>query len=275
MATNIPPDPNMIPLHGQERLQSMRTGGAGGQPFFTSDLSVNEFLLVRESGFDPLGMVVGSSIYHIGIQLGNWAQNMELDVLTQAMYQARELAMSRMEAEATALGADGVIGVRLQATQREWGQHLAEFVAIGTAVRSHNGGQYRNMHNVPFTSDLSGQDFWTLLRTGYRPVGLVMGNCVYHIAHQSMGQWFNKVGQNVEMTNFTQGLYDARELAMERMQSEALSLGAQGIVATQIVEGDYGWASHVMEFFAVGTAVVPMATEQPVPQPAVTLLLNE
>ena len=41
----------------------------------------------------------------------------------------------------------------------------------------------------PFTSDLSGQDFWTLLRTGHRPVGMVMGSCVYHVAHQDRSAW--------------------------------------------------------------------------------------
>ena len=45
---------------------------------FTSDLSVNEFLLVREAGFRPLGLVLGSSIYHVGFQMGKWSQNQEL-----------------------------------------------------------------------------------------------------------------------------------------------------------------------------------------------------
>ena len=46
---------------------------------------------------------------------------------------------------------------------------------------------WRNNKRQPFTSDLSGQDFWTLIRAGYAPLGLVMGSCVYHIAHQRMG----------------------------------------------------------------------------------------
>src|SRR5436309_810178 len=87
-----------------------------------------------------------------------------------------------------------------------------------------------------FTSDLSGQDFWMLLKSGYRPVSLVMGNCVYHVAHQSLGSWFQTVGTNCEMPNFTQALYDARELAMERMQYEAQLDGAQGVVGTEIYE---------------------------------------
>src|SRR5205823_3905525 len=66
--------------HGRERLEQMRGGG-----FFTSDLSVNEFLLVKQAGFDPLGLVIGSSIYHIGYQQSSWKQSMEMDVLSQAM----------------------------------------------------------------------------------------------------------------------------------------------------------------------------------------------
>ncbi|MDE3133661.1 MAG: heavy metal-binding domain-containing protein, partial [Acidobacteriota bacterium] len=94
--------------------------------FFTSDLSVNEFLLVKESGFEPLGLVLGSSIYHIGYQQANWNRNMEMQVLTQAMYHARELAMTRMEEEADQLGADGIVGVRLTIGRYDWGADLAE-----------------------------------------------------------------------------------------------------------------------------------------------------
>src|SRR5207302_7599478 len=165
-------------------------GGAGKRGLFTSDLSVNEFLLVREAGFDPVGLVMGSSIYHIGFQVSGFYQSQEMEVLTQAMYHARELAMTRMEEEADLLGADGIVGVRLEVNRYEWGEHMAEFMAIGTAIKHREGDLHRAPNGRPFTSDLSGQDFWTLLSAGYRPVGLVMGNCVYHVAHQGLGSWF-------------------------------------------------------------------------------------
>ena len=275
MSRQIPPQQDSdLPIHARERLNIMR-GDATHKALFTSDLSVNEFLLVREAGFDPVGLVVGSSIYHIGYQMAAWSQNQEMNVLTQAMYHARELAMTRMEEEANALSADGIVGVRLEVTRHEWGESLAEFVAIGTAIRARSGQSYRNVRGLPFTSDLSGQDFWTLLRTGYRPVGMVMGNCVYHVARQGMGQWLKQVGQNVEMTNYTQALYDARELAMERMQAEAISLGAQGVVGAQIHEHNHGWGSHIIEFFAVGTAVISISDTHEVPAPSLSLLLND
>ncbi len=267
------PSPSDLPEDALRRLREMR-GGEGRRSLFTSDLSISEFLLVKEAGFDPVGLVVGSSIYHIGVQIANYRQNQELQVLSQAMYQARELAMSRMEEEADALDADGIVGVRLDINRYEWGQSLAEFMAVGTAVRSQQG-RMRTPHNKPFTSDLSGQDFWTLLQAGYAPLGLVMGSCVYHVAHQGLGQWLRSAGQNREMPNFTQALYDARELAMERMQSEAESLQAEGIVGAAIHENNHGWGSHVIEFFAVGTAVKPTRADHHIAQPQLVLSLDQ
>jgi uncharacterized protein YbjQ (UPF0145 family) len=259
-----------IPRSGRERLAHMRE-----RKLFTSDLSVNEFLLVRAAGFEPLGLVVGSSIYHIGFQLAAWNRNQEMGVLTQAMYHARDLAMTRMEEEAEQLGADGIVAVRLDVSRREWGNDLAEFVAIGTAVRHREGKLHRAPNGRPFTSDLSGQDFYTLLSAGYRPVGMVMGTCVYHVARQGPATWVKRVGRNVEMPNFTQALYDARELAMERMQAEAEAVEAEGVVGVQLVEGSHGWNSHVLEYFAVGTAVVPTSADHEITPPSLVLTLDD
>src|SRR5256885_1881795 len=85
-----------------------------------------------------------------------------------------------------------------------------------------------------FTSDLSGQDFSALLGNGYRPVGLVMGNCVYHVAHQGLRAAWRQIGRNQEMPTYTQALYQARELAMGRMQTEAEQLQSNGIVGARI-----------------------------------------
>jgi uncharacterized protein YbjQ (UPF0145 family) len=261
-----------LPDSGRERLQRMKQDIERG--FFTSDLSVNEFLLVKESGFEPLGLVLGSSIYHIGLQMGNWNQNMELGVLTQAMYHARELAMTRMEEEADQLGADGVVGVRLTIGRYDWGADMAEFIAVGTAVRHAGGELHRAPNGRPFTSDLSGQDFSTLLRAGYRPVGLVMGNCVYHVAQRGMLQALRQVGRNMEMTNFTQALYEARELAMGRMQTEAEEVQAGGLVGVKLNQASHGWGSHVIEFMAIATAVIPTRDDHVIEKPTLVLPLT-
>jgi len=261
-----------IPDSGRERIERMKQEVARG--FFTSDLSINEFLLVKQSGFEPLGLVLGSSIYHIGFQQAGWNQSQELAVLTQAMYHARDLAMTRMEEEADQLGADGIVGVRLDIGRYEWGADLAEFISVGTAVRHRAGELHRAPNGRPFTSDLSGQDFATLLRAGYRPVGMVMGNCVYHVGRQGMLASLKQVGRNVEMPNYTQALYEARELSMERMQREADELQAGGIVGARIIERSHGWGSHVIEFFAIGTAVIPTGEEFEIEKPTMVLPLT-
>src|SRR5258708_32672842 len=118
MSSQTPAQGSDLPVHARERLNYMR-GDATHQGLFTSDLSVNEFLLVHEAGFEPVGLAVGSSIYHIGFQFAGWKQNQEVNILTQAMYHARELAMTRMDEGATARGADAIVGRRRQSTPSE------------------------------------------------------------------------------------------------------------------------------------------------------------
>src|SRR4051794_2337480 len=45
-----------VPAHGRQRIEQLKSG-----KLFTSDLSVNEFLLIKEAGFEPLGLVMGTS----------------------------------------------------------------------------------------------------------------------------------------------------------------------------------------------------------------------
>jgi uncharacterized protein YbjQ (UPF0145 family) len=258
-----------IPESGRERLEQNRAG------LYTSDLSVNEFLLVTQAGFDPVGLVVGSSIFHIGFQVAGPTASRELDVLSQAMYSARQLAMTRMEEEADELDADGIVGVRLDIGRYEWGTNMAEFIAIGTAVKHREGVLHRAPNGRPFQSDLSGQEFWTLLRTGHRPVGMVMGSCVYHVGRRGPLKTVAQTGRNVELPNFTQALYDARELAMQRMQTEAQQLEAEGIVGVTLSEKSHGWGSHVIEFFALGTAIVSTGEQVQIEPPLPVLDLND
>jgi uncharacterized protein YbjQ (UPF0145 family) len=268
---------NHIPAHALERLKGLRgQGHAGG--IFTSDFSVNEFLLVRKAGFEPVGLCVGSCIYHVGVQYSSWNRNEEMTVLSQAMYHAREMAMARMREEAKDMGADGVVGVRLTVKRLEWDSHVLEFVAIGTGVVHAKGHDaFKGPKGQPFTSDLSGQDFWTLLHAGYRPLEMVMGSCVYHVAHRGMLKSLGSIGQNIELTNFSQALYDAREIAMERMQQEAIDAQAEGVVGVDLHEGSHNWQPHVIEFFAVGTAVTPISVELDagtIPDPQLVLSVN-
>jgi uncharacterized protein YbjQ (UPF0145 family) len=215
-----------------------------GQTFFTSDLSINEYLLTKETGCQPISMVMGTSFYKVGFYgyfRGYRTQTGEVDVLTQAQLTVRELAVCRMQQEAALLGANGIIGVRLHQRRKGWGLiGMIEFTAIGTAIRIPN----RPPTNEPFTSDLSGQEFWQLRQAGYYPKGLVFGACSYYVHSDRttrnlmnptlMMRWYGNARRNQELIQYTQGFQDARELAITRMTEEMNQLGATGAVGINI-----------------------------------------
>src|SRR5438477_7349490 len=99
------PSAHLTP-HARERLTQMRE-----KKLFTSDLSVSEFVLVREAGFDPLGLVMGTSICQVPTHIPSHKSDRgcELTDTTDVLYHARDRAMTRMEEEADALGADGIV----------------------------------------------------------------------------------------------------------------------------------------------------------------------
>jgi len=145
---------------------------------------------------------------------------------------------------------------------------------VGTAVKAESGVSHRNALGKPFTSDLSGQDFWTLMHTGHIPQGLVMGTCVYHIAHRGLGAPSLRRPER-RAPQFHPGLsYEARELAMTRMQDEANQLGASGIVGVRLEEKSHQWGSHTIEFLSLGTAVVKTADEVTLPTPTTIISLD-
>jgi uncharacterized protein YbjQ (UPF0145 family) len=242
-------------------LDALRSGPAhhegGSRGATSSDLSVDEAILVHQSGYEPRALVTGTCIFR-PYAFGSWApmsQSTELTAMSGALHEARTIAMRRLRAQASRVDAEGVVGVRLsvESNAREF-----RFTAVGTAISrraGHHGTRSATGSEGIFTSDLSGKEFALLSAAGYRVLGLVMGVCVYHVARQSVSTWLRNQTQNVELALITTALYDSRELAMGRMQDDALSLGAHGVVGVNVQERSHAWGSHIIEFLAIGTAV--------------------
>jgi len=256
-----------LPLRAQERLGEI---GKTSDGLFTSDLSVGEFALVHALGLRPLAQVMGSSIYHVGwqqrpggfgMQAGGISQ--ELTVVSEAWNTARLRAFARLEQEATLVGADAVVGVRLTVGSHDWAAGAIEYVAVGTAVRLDGAERAER----PALTDLSGQDYWKLWRAGYRPVGVVGATTVHYIvpgwATQQAQSGVYASWANQELQDFTRGVYDARETALGRMSSEARQQGAAGVVGVSIAhhieEREAGAGSGrkdlVITFHVLGTAI--------------------
>ena len=125
---------------------------------FVSDLSGEEFWMLRQAGFRPVGFALGNCSYYqvpnyqtrtatSGGIFGSAWQNQELTDYTQAVYN-RALAMGRMEDEARAVGAVGIVGadVEVEMEPREVGSDsshqidiLYHFTAVGTAIAPYVG----------------------------------------------------------------------------------------------------------------------------------------
>jgi len=255
-----------IPVQAQRRLDEVR---ASEGAFYTSDLSVNEFLLARQVGYRPLSQVMGSSMYHMGWRYLNWyTPSGQLDVSTNAMNEARALALGRLAQEASRVGASVVVGVHVSRSKYEWSENMLEFSAIGTAMRLENAPPEAH----PALTNLSGQDFWKLYQAGYWPRGVVASSCVYHVVPtwrtQSMNSWFGSGRQNQELTEFTQGLYAARHLATRAIHRQASDLAAEGIVGMAIEQeqeefevsggNDQERTDYLFTFQAIGTAIVQL-----------------
>lgn len=123
--------------------------GYHGQAF-TSDLSGQEFWLVIDKGFLPVGVVMGNCVYSMGalhhlVSNAKGTLRGELKEYSEAMYQARGIALARMQFEADQLGADGIIGVDLK-TEMLHDDEWMEVTALGTAVR-----YIRGNHSTPPT----------------------------------------------------------------------------------------------------------------------------
>jgi uncharacterized protein YbjQ (UPF0145 family) len=288
-------EPAGIPPAARERLSRLR--GKDG-PAFSSALGAGETLAIRQAGFRPISQVMGISYYKIGWQQmpwgtgrgGGWGygssdgETLELENQTEAYNEARRLAIGRLREEAQAAGADAVVGVHVRRSFRDWASDLVEFVAVGTAVRSE---RYDLGADGPLLCNLSGQDVAKLVAHGFWPVGIVGGSTVAYVATGSRQQWrsgglFSSMS-NQELPDFSQGIYDARALAMRRVTRDAHAVHAHGVVGVRIerTQREYDreinnttYKDLIITMHVLGTAIVEVEGAPPPPAKFIALPLT-
>ena len=107
----------------------------------TSDLTCEELWNMTAMGYAPVKLVLATAVYSLGV-VGNVKSLFksfvrgEISDLTTLIYDAREHALDMLRKEATAIGADEVVGIKTHI--HELGS-LIEFMAIGTAVKKMPG----------------------------------------------------------------------------------------------------------------------------------------
>lgn len=266
-----------IPQFAKHRLLE-HTGGDG--KFFSSDLTTNEFMLMREAGVDPLCLVMGSAFFNVAF----WGRGMTrprtgtMRDITTAQLMARRNALQRMEKEAQILGADGVIGVRVVRNQHAFIDGQVEFTAIGTAVKVPG----HKSDGTPFMSALSAKEFWQLHNAGFAPKGLALGCCVFYAAmdretrNTMFSFWGNNAKNNQEIRLFTQSFYEAREEAMNSLTRDSVEHNADGVIGVTVDEtireqrweiNNVEYIDLLIDFTVMGTTIekieAPTRTNKP------------
>jgi uncharacterized protein YbjQ (UPF0145 family) len=279
-----------LPLRAQWRIAEQRERRDRGEPgSFTSDLTVQEFAAIRSVGFSPVGQVLGSAVYNVGWSYsgcgaytgiggfaGQWtvAPVVAVPATQQLLNEARHRAVARMRDECAGLGGDGVVGVRL-ALRPFYGNGL-EFIAIGTAIRADGDKRPRQ----PFTSDLTGQDFAKLIRSGWVPVALVqgVGAVMRHDDWRMRNQQTSWVNQEIQGT--TELVHVARGAARDSLAADGRRYGGHTVLLQRmdLRIGEQRCASvqegedHTATAFLWGTAVVPFKTRASLEAPPLMMM---
>jgi uncharacterized protein YbjQ (UPF0145 family) len=117
---------------------------------------------------------------------------------------------------------------------------------------------------VPFTCDVSGQDFAKLITAGWVPAGLVLGISIgsRHDDRKTARQTRWGLG-NTEVAGWTELVSQSRHDARRQLESDVKRLGADGVVIATIKirvrERDCpvtaGRRDHMVEATLIGTAV--------------------
>ncbi|GAA4610529.1 heavy metal-binding domain-containing protein [Actinoallomurus liliacearum] len=271
----MPSEP--LPPAAQARLDQARQGGT-----WTSGLTVDEFAALRAVGFEPVGQVMGSTVYNLGrfyrasvncgyvpalfgggtttITSSGPAWLGGFGAYIDTLYRARRTAMDRMAAECAALGGDGVVAVDLTIAPFQGAAQHLEFQVLGTAVRARGPVRPRRV----FLSHVGGQEFAKLIETGWVPVDLAIGASV-GIRHDDWrtNRSARRFAAAQEVGGWTELVAMTRRDARKRLHADAKRTGADGVVVSDIdlrVEERPCTVSdhqhdHIVETTILGTAI--------------------
>lgn len=203
---------------------------ASGLPGFRGSLAV------LEMEFEPAGSVTGAAAYLRGYQslvCWGWGTQTQQPVLApsaeQFMNSLWSTAVQRLEDQARAIKADGVVGVSVD--QRAVDNGGWQLTLNGTAVRVPG----LEPPPRPFLSGLQMSDFLKLLLGGWVPAGLVWGNAAVHVHGWATSPYWQGVTRtNAEMQGPTDGVNAARTRAQLAAQARLQSLSAEGAIGMEM-----------------------------------------
>jgi uncharacterized protein YbjQ (UPF0145 family) len=212
-------------MHQGARTEFLFTGSCvydkskSDKRFFTSAGNAQELYCHMDAGYQPLQHVFGNIAYSLGIggSLTGALRRMvrgEIREYSNVINATRHRALDRLVNEARKEKANAVVGIRTQVMV--W--HSAhEMTMTGTAAFNPSLSD-----NGMVTSDLTGEELWTMSKLGYAPMRLLLSTSVYSLGMIGGMKSFFQSFTRGELPELSKLVLDARGVAMSRLVSSTL-----------------------------------------------------
>jgi uncharacterized protein YbjQ (UPF0145 family) len=214
-------------------------------------LSGNELYCLREKGYSPGNLVVGNSVFSLGLVRGissglKTLGGGEVHEVTELIREGRELSYMRMVEEARRHGGAGVTGVTSQLIFHDAN---IEYLSIGSTIHRDSGDPPLGEHL--FSTAANGQELYCQLDCGFEPVQFVFGNVAYSIGVGGGIMGALRSLKSGEVIEFSGMLNKTRHLALERISAEAKEAGANAVLGIRTLISPL---SGTQEMLMTGTA---------------------
>ena len=189
-------------------------------------LSGNEIYCIDRLGMSPGDLVIGNSVFSMGFvgSIASAARTLaggEVTQVTQVIHDGRKLALDRLLKEGKQRGGTAVTGVT---SELLWHGGGVEFLSVGSSLK------HQNEELGEFSTSSGGQELFCQLDAGFRPIHFAFGNVAYSIGIGGGIGGFLQSFARGEVTQFSEVFNKTRHLALERIEADARSYGANAVV---------------------------------------------
>lgn len=190
-------------------------------------LSGNEIYCINKLGMSPGDLVIGNSVFSMGVVggLASAARTLaggEVTQVTQVIHDGRKLALDRLLQEGKQRDGTAVTGVT---SELLWHGGGVEFLSVGSSLKHPVTDELGE-----FSTSSGGQELFCQIDAGFHPIHFAFGNVAYSIGiGGGIGGFFQSLSRG-EVTQYSEVFNKTRHLALERIEADARSYGANAVV---------------------------------------------
>jgi uncharacterized protein YbjQ (UPF0145 family) len=189
--------------------------------------SGNEIYCLDQLNMSPGDLVIGNSVFSMGFigGIASAARTLaggEVTQVTDVIHDGRKLALDRLLNETKQRGGSAVTGVT---SELLWHGGNVEFLSVGSSLKHETTEDFGD-----FSTSSGGQELFCQIDSGFRPIHFAFGNVAYSIGITGgLGGFFQSFARG-EVTQYSEVFNKTRHLALERIEKDARSFGANAVV---------------------------------------------